>query len=286
MSGLPTRTDGPLPPVWGSNKGFPPQHAACGGEAGQSWIHTFPSYTLRQLLNVTVPSTMSPDYLCEKSVNQLSMLHLHGYVSTGLCLASIPSTVYVLPQHVTVPANLFPCTYSPSTSCLRSSTWCLRNSTPVCYISTRSMPSIYNPCAVFVLLRHVAVPAYLFHAPSVLLRLCSSILMPMLLYIWLPYAHLWPYFLHLQLPNTSLNGGNVCLATLHSSDRDLQPFYYVYMNAHVRLILLHSSTSTFFAKIFNAVNEHPCLPSSNKHFFRTAFSQLWFIQDIQWTLLQ
>ncbi len=31
----------------------------------------------------------------------------------------------------------------------------------------------------------------------------------------------------LQLPNTSLNGGNVCLATLHSSDRDLQPFYYV-----------------------------------------------------------
>ena len=104
--------------------------------------------------------------------------------------------------------------------------------------------------------------------------------MPMLLYIWLPYAHLWPYFLHLQLPNTSLNGGNVCLATLHSSDRDLQPFYYV-MNAHVRLSLLPSSTSTFFAKIFNAVNEHPCLPSSNKHFFRTAFSQLCFIQDIQ-----
>jgi len=56
--------------------------------------------------------------------------------------------------------------------------------------------------------------------------------MPMLLYIWLLYAHLWPFFLHLQLPNTSLNGGNVCLATLHSSDRDLQPFYYVYMNTH------------------------------------------------------
>jgi hypothetical protein len=36
------------------------------------------------------------------------------------------------------------------------------------------MPSIYNPCAVFALLRHVTVPAYLFHAPSVLLRLCSS----------------------------------------------------------------------------------------------------------------
>jgi hypothetical protein len=42
------------------------------------------------------------------------------------------------------------------------------------YISTRSMPSIYNPCAVFVLLWHVTMPAYHFHAPSVLLRLCSS----------------------------------------------------------------------------------------------------------------
>jgi hypothetical protein len=121
-SGLPNRTDGLLPPAWGSNKGLPPQHAACGGEAGQSWIPTFPSYTLRQLRNVTVPSTMYPDYLCEQSVNQLSMLHLHGYVSTCLCLASIPSTVYVLPQHVTVPTNLFSCTYSPSTSFLRSST--------------------------------------------------------------------------------------------------------------------------------------------------------------------
>jgi hypothetical protein len=99
-------------------------------------------------------------------------------------------------------------------------------------------------------------------------------LMPMLLYIWLLYAHLWPYLLHLQLPNTSLNGGNVCLATLHSSDRDLQPFYYVYMNTYVRLSLLPSSTSTYFANIFNAVNEHPCLPSSNKHFFRTAFFHL------------
>jgi hypothetical protein len=121
-SGLPNRTDGLLPPAWGSNKGLPPQHAACGGEAGQSWIPTFPSYTLRQLRNVTVPSTMYPDYLCEQSVNQLSMLHLHGYVSTCLCLASIPSTVYVLLQHVTVPTNLFSCTYSPSTSFLRSST--------------------------------------------------------------------------------------------------------------------------------------------------------------------
>jgi len=82
-------------------------------------------------------------------------------------------------------------------------------------------------------------------------------LMPMLLYIWLLYAHLWPYFLHLQLPNTSLNGGNVCLATLHSSDRDLQPFYYVYMNTLVRLSLLPSSKSAYFANIFNAVNEHP-----------------------------
>jgi hypothetical protein len=99
-------------------------------------------------------------------------------------------------------------------------------------------------------------------------------LMPMLLYIWLLYAHLWPYFLHLQLPNTSLNGGNVCLATLHSSDRDLQPFYYVYMNTHVRLSLLPSSTSTYFANIFIAVNEHPCLPSSNKHFLRTALFHL------------
>jgi hypothetical protein len=92
--------------------------------------------------------------------------------------------------------------------------------------------------------------------------------MPMLLYIWLPYAHLWPYFLHLQLPNTSLNGGNVCLATLHSSDRDLQPFYYVYMNTLVRLSLLPSSKSAYFANIFNAVNEHPCLPSFQQKSFQ------------------
>jgi hypothetical protein len=93
--------------------------------------------------------------------------------------------------------------------------------------------------------------------------------MPMLLYIWLPYAHLWPYFLHLQLPNTSLNGGNVCLATLHSSDRDLQPFYYVYMNTYVRLSLLPSSTSTYiFCEHFQCSEWTPMPPLFQQTFFQ------------------
>jgi hypothetical protein len=92
-----------------------------------------------------------------------------------LSIYCIISAVYVLLKHVTVPANLFACTFSPSTSFLRFSTRfstrCLRKYGSV---STRSMLSIYNPCAVFALLRHVTEPAYLFHAPSVFLRLCSS----------------------------------------------------------------------------------------------------------------
>jgi hypothetical protein len=164
-------------------------------------------------------------------------------------------------------------------------TWCLRNSTPVCYISTRAMSSIYNPCAVFVLLQHVTVPAYLFHAPSVLLRLSSSTWCQCYSTSGSPTPTCGLFFLHLQLPNTSLNGGNVCLATLHSSDRDLQlfyyvythqtetdrdlqPFYYVYMNTLVRLSLLPSPKSTYFANIFNAVNEHPCLPSFQQKSFQ------------------
>jgi hypothetical protein len=136
------------------------------------------------------------------------------------------------------------------------------------YISTRSMPSIYNPCAVFVLLWHVTMPAYHFHAPSVLLRLCSSTWCQCYSTSGSPTPTCGLFFLHLQLPNTSLNGGNVCLATLHSSDRDLQPFYYVYMNTLVRLSLLPSSKSAYFANIFNAVNEHPCLPSFQQKSFQ------------------
>ncbi len=87
VSGLPNRTDSLLPPVWGSNKGFPPQHATCGGEAGQSWIPTF--YTLRQLHNVTVPSTIPSTYICEQSVNQLSICLPHvAYITLHLAMLS------------------------------------------------------------------------------------------------------------------------------------------------------------------------------------------------------
>jgi hypothetical protein len=46
-----------------------------------------------------------------------------------------------------------------------------------------------------------------------------------------------PFLLRLQLPNTSLNGGNVCLATLHSSDRDCTP--------HTTYVTLQDNSRTF-----------------------------------------
>ena len=186
-----------------------------------------------------------------------------------LSIYCIISAVYVLLKHVTVPANLFACTFSPSTSFLRFSTRCLRKYGSV---STRSMLSIYNPCAVFALLRHVTEPAYLFHAPSVLLRLCSSTWCQcystsgsptptcgLIFYIysfptqalmaemcaWQPFTHQTEIYNPSTTSTWTLTSDWVCSLRLH----------------------LH----TYFANIFNAVNEHP---PSNKHFFRTAFFHL------------
>jgi hypothetical protein len=120
---------------------------------------------------------------------------------------------------VTVPAYLFSCTYSPSTTTL------FYMSLTLLYTWLRqcmSTPIIYTQCTVYLLLRHATAPAIFFPSTA------SPSPFPVH-----AYAHLWPYYLRLQLPNTSLNGGNVCLATLHSSDRDY-----------------NSSTSTFFVNIF------------------------------------
>jgi hypothetical protein len=82
--------------------------------------------------------------------------------------------------------------------------------------------------------------------------------------------------LRLQLPNTSLNGGNVCLATLHSSDRDC--------TLHTTYVPLQDISRTFsclsllrrlhiyiFREHCNAVNTSSLSKSTQTFlFFRTA----------------
>ncbi len=137
-----------------------------------------------------------------------------------------------------------------STPCLlglRSSTWCLR------YRQYMSMPIVYSAQSTSCDSTSQLLPQHLFSLtvcsvtttsalPSSTLSQC---LRQMLASRWyfcyfsisiapesfhttmsistsclsIP-AHVYTLGLRLQLPNTSLNGGNVCLATIHSSDRD------------------------------------------------------------------
>ena len=133
---------------------------------------------------------------------------------------------------------------------------------------------------------------YHFHAPSVLLRLRSSTWCPCYSTSGSSTPTCGLFFYTYSFPTQALMA-EMCAWQPFTHHRDLQPFYYVYtrlgkpcvyMNTLVRLSLLPSSKSAYFANIFNAVNEHP---PSNKHFFRTAFFHLSTtyvsLQIILWT---
>jgi hypothetical protein len=211
------------------------------------------------------PMSTPTVYPAQSTLLYFMWQHHLTYVTLHL---ATPSTVYVLLLHVTQLNGLEISSSPSSTSC--DSLWHLSHRSYSLTLRLRPISDIFSTSIVTQ--RSWNLFFSFFYVMWQPLTPFSSFLQPHLTH-WPCLRPISVIFStstaspRLQLPNTSLKGGNVCLATLPSSDRDYNSSTTSTWNSHLHLHFSYMQwTSCTFKWLFREHSSHSDLPFHSKHF--------------------